>query len=78
MRYLYWASRSFMIFSCEVSSAGSSALIDAGDQFGRTALMFAVLVDKVDVAEWLLKNGANIRMKDKGGRTALHWAAHKV
>ncbi|XP_014671367.1 PREDICTED: inversin-like [Priapulus caudatus] len=57
--------------------AGNQLLIDAGDQFGRTALMFAVLVDRVDCAEWLLKNGSNIKTRDKAGRTALHWASYK-
>ncbi|KAH3749161.1 hypothetical protein DPMN_183652 [Dreissena polymorpha] len=55
-----------------------TGLLDAGDQFGRTPLMFCVLADRLECAELLLKAGAQTNMKDKGGRTALHWAAHKV
>ncbi|KAH3749153.1 hypothetical protein DPMN_183644 [Dreissena polymorpha] len=54
-----------------------TGLLDAGDQFGRTPLMFCVLADRLECAELLLKAGAQTNMKDKGGRTALHWAAHK-
>ena len=53
-------------------------MIDSGDQFGRTPLMFCVLADRLECAELLLKAGAQTNQKDKGGRTALHWAAHKV
>lgn len=52
--------------------------IDHGDQFGRTPLMFTILADRLECAELLLRAGANVNCKDKGGRTALHWAAHKV
>ena len=52
--------------------------IDLGDQFGRTPLMFTILADRLECAELLLRAGANVNCKDKGGRTALHWAAHKV
>ncbi|KAH3749196.1 hypothetical protein DPMN_183687 [Dreissena polymorpha] len=55
-----------------------TGLLDAGDQFGRTPLMFCVLADRLECAELLLKAGAQTNMKDKGGRTALHWAAHKA
>ena len=40
--------------------------------------MFCVLADRLECAELLLKAGAQTNQKDKGGRTALHWAAHKV
>ena len=52
--------------------------INKGDQFGRSPLMFAVLADRLDCAELLLKNGAKVNFEDNGGRTALHWAAYKV
>lgn len=52
--------------------------VDAGDKFGRTPLMFCVLGDRMDCAEMLIKAGANVNQKDFGGRTALHWAAHRV
>jgi inversin len=40
--------------------------------------MFCVLADRPECAELLLKAGASVDKKDRGGRTALHWAAHKV
>ena len=61
---------------CPVSANARD--IDSGDKFGRTPLMFCVLSDRSECAELLLKAGAEINKKDIGGRTALHWAAHKV
>ena len=52
--------------------------VDCGDKFGRTALMYCVLGDRLECAEMLIKSGTNINRRDNGGRTALHWAAHKV
>ena len=52
--------------------------LDVGDQFGRSPLMYCVLADRPECAEILIKAGAQVNLKDKGGRTALHWAAHKV
>ncbi|XP_070570393.1 inversin-like [Ptychodera flava] len=57
--------------------AANPKLIDGNDQFGRTPLMFAVLADRLDCAEILLKAGAKVDAKDSGGRTSLHWTAHK-
>ncbi|XP_074644688.1 uncharacterized protein LOC141901380 [Tubulanus polymorphus] len=51
--------------------------IDIGDQFRRTPLMYCVLADRLECAEILIKAGCFIDKTDKGGRTALHWAAHK-
>lgn len=59
-----------------VSNTGTG-IIDSGDQFGRTPMMFCVLADRLECAELLLKAGAQTNQRDKGGRTALHWAAHK-
>ena len=38
--------------------------------------MFAVLGDYPECIEVLLKHGSDPEVKDKSGRTALHWAAH--
>ena len=40
--------------------------------------MFSVLADRGECAELLIRAGADVNKKDKGGRTGLHWAAHKV
>ncbi|XP_058868933.1 inversin isoform X2 [Acipenser ruthenus] len=57
--------------------AGTPALRDAEDQFGRTPLMYCVLADRLDCAESLLKAGANVNKADHSQRTALHLAAQK-
>lgn len=41
---------------------------------GETALMFAAKNAKSDVVAYLLKNGANAKLKDKSGNTALEYA----
>ena len=38
--------------------------------------MFAVLGDYPECVEVLLKFGGDPELKDKSGRTALHWAGH--
>ncbi|XP_059165676.1 inversin-like [Physella acuta] len=60
-----------------ISASTDTADLDVGDQFGRSPLMYCVLVDRLECAEILIKAGAQVNLKDKGGRTALHWAAHK-
>ena len=46
------------------------------DKFGRTPLMFAALADYPECVEALLKHGARPQLRDRSGRTAMHWAAH--
>ena len=52
--------------------------VNTGDKFGRTPLMYCVLGDRMECAEMLIKANGDVNKKDIGGRTALHWAAHKV
>ena len=65
-------------FVCSPVFLGDPRDIDATDQFGRTALIFCVLADRQECLDLLLRAGAAVNRKDRGGRTALHWAAHKV
>ena len=65
------------MYSCSTFSA-STKDVDSGDKFARTPLMYCVLGDRMECGEMLIKSGANVNHKDVGGRTALHWAAHKV
>ncbi|XP_063718896.1 inversin-like isoform X3 [Symsagittifera roscoffensis] len=52
--------------------------VDTADSLGRTPLMYCVLGNKVDCAEYLIKSTkANVNASDNLGRTALHWAANK-
>ena len=57
---------------------GGGSEVDVVDRFDRTPLVYSVLGDRPICAELLLKSGADIDRKDVLGRTALHWAAHKV
>ena len=49
----------------------------AVDKLGQTALHWAVLRNVVDIAELLVKCGANVNATDSANRTALHIAARK-
>jgi len=51
--------------------------LDVFDKFGRTPLMYSCLGDHSECAEFLIKCGADVNMKDMLGRTSLLWAAHK-
>jgi ankyrin repeat protein len=61
-------------------------LLDAGadpkavqpDQYGFTPLHEAALLGKTEMAEILLKRGADVRMTDKEGNTPLHWVGRHV
>jgi ankyrin repeat protein len=50
------------------------APIDAVENQGRTALMYAAQAGAKDTVSELLQHGANINLQDKDGRTALSWA----
>ena len=48
-----------------------------GSRYGRPPLHTAANVGQLEVASWLLKNGADINLKDGDGNTALYEAANK-
>jgi uncharacterized protein len=50
---------------------------DESDDYGRTALIYAVMSDNVAIGQMLVSYGANLNIHDKLGRTALHWAAER-
>jgi uncharacterized protein len=51
--------------------------IDAQDGPGRTALINAVIENKIDFIKWLIDNGANINIQDRNGYSAVHFMAQK-
>jgi ankyrin repeat protein len=60
------------------AAIAAGANMDAVDRDGRTALMHAILASDADadMVSFLLRNGANARVVDKGQQwTALHFAA---
>ncbi len=50
--------------------------VNAKGNNGKTALMWAIELEKNQIVEILLKNGANINLKDGLGHTALHSATY--
>ena len=58
------------------NNASVQVCLSLRDKFGRTPLMFAALADYPECAEALLKHGARPQLRDRSGRTAMHWAAH--
>jgi ankyrin repeat protein len=48
--------------------------IDAVDEEGKTALMFAVETGQIHLVKYLLDAGANVDVIDKNGLTALRMA----
>lgn len=53
----------------------SGSDIDAKDNWGRTSLTNAAILNRLNTVELLLGQGADITVKDVDGKTALHWAA---
>ena len=52
-------------------------LVDAVNVFNNTPLMMAVLYDSRDAVKMLLRAGADVRTKDKNGRTVFYYAHNK-
>lgn len=53
----------------------SGSCVDAVDNTGRTALMYAAIANYRDSIRLLVKHGADIRLKDEAGLSAYHHAA---
>lgn len=49
--------------------------IDAQDARGETALINAIIINKLETAQALMLSNANVSIKDKEGKTALYYAA---
>ena len=52
----------------------NGANVNAKDNEGWTALIWAAIRGHIEVVEVLLKHGADVNAKNNNGRTALFWA----
>ena len=51
--------------------------INASDEYGRTALIWASFAENIELITWLLENNADINHQDVNGYYALHFAAQE-
>jgi ankyrin repeat protein len=61
----------------KVISALKKHGVDSTDGEGRTAFIYAVAYDNIEIFNWALDNGANVNFQDRIGYTALHFAAER-
>lgn len=47
--------------------------VNVQDGDGRTALINSVIENQIDFVKWLVDNGADINIQDRGGYSALHF-----
>jgi ankyrin repeat protein len=47
--------------------------INVQDGDGRTALINSVIENQIEFVKWLVDNGADINIQDRGGYSALHF-----
>ena len=51
--------------------------LDSSDAYGRTAIHWAILLDKIEICEYLLQNGAPVDTLDNGKLSPMHIAISK-
>jgi ankyrin repeat protein len=57
------------------AALGAGASVQATDEIGRTALMWAAFRGEKDTVSYLIDNGSDVNAGDSRDRTALMWAA---
>jgi ankyrin repeat protein len=74
-------NKTFLIWAAELGRISEAELfldfgsdVNATDVFGTTGLVYAVGNKNIQMVEFLVKRGANLRLLDKEGRTILHKA----
>lgn len=72
---IYAAATSGDLTAVQKMIGATPKLLDAVDNDGRTALLYACSWGHLEMVKWLLEKGAQINMRDKDGRIPLHWAA---
>lgn len=72
---LHWAAYSFEAYKTKYESRKD--LIHNVDDIGRTPLMYAAGIAQPNIPylKWLIQQGCSATQQDKGGKTALHFAA---
>lgn len=71
------AARSGDLAALDAAVKGGAKIDDADRASGRNALHWAAAEAKLEVIDWLLKNGANVNAEDRTGKTPLGVAAEK-
>lgn len=61
----------------QAERCGDNFFVNCADPHGRTALHHAVYEGSLEVADSLLRAGADVQLRDSEGRTALHIAASR-
>jgi ankyrin repeat protein len=77
MTALMWASGSVKGHQVVQLLLARGAEVNAGDDYGLTALMRASRKGHREIVQALLAKGADVNAKDKEGRTALMWASRR-
>lgn len=52
--------------------------LEIKDEFGRTSLLNAAFYNNIELLQWLIEKGAEIKAKDNNGYTALHFAIQEA
>lgn len=58
----------------QTKKEGKERVINAKDNDSHTPLVLAMRIGHIDAARYLAISGADLRIQDKTGRTALHYA----